>query len=233
MEKMYGFKEKDVIGLAELIKNKGEKSLTDVFNEYSLINGKAKGTVRNLYYALAKKSATDKDFCQKYLDGKMLEVSQIVQFDGEQERELIRKILLAKHKGKSVRSQIMILANGDAKLALRYQNKYRNALKNKPQLISEIVSEIKRQGQEISMDVIVKPNNGMVSSEQFDKLKNEIDNLVLKISSKIRKENQFLKERIAVLESENLKLSSMLYGKVRPIDTKKYFDLTNKKEFIN
>ena len=83
------------------------------------------------------------------------------------------------------------------------------------------------------MDAIVKPNKGMVSNEQFDKLKNEIDNLVLKISSKIRKENQFLKERIAVLESENLKLSSMLYGNVRPIDTKKYFDLANKKEFIN
>ena len=95
MEKMYGFKEKDVIGLAELIKNRGEKTLTEVFNEYSLINGKAKGTVRNLYYALAKKSATDKEFCQKYLDGKPLEVSQIVQFDGEQERDLIRKILLS------------------------------------------------------------------------------------------------------------------------------------------
>ena len=233
MEKMYGFKEKDVIGLAELIKNRGAKSLTDVFNEYSLTNGKAKGTVRNLYYALAKKSANDKDFCQKYLDGNVLKVSPIIQFDNDQERQLIKQILIAKKNGKSVRSQIMILANGDAKLALRYQNKYRNALKNKPQLISEIVSEVKEQGQEISMDIIAKPNTSIVSSEQFDKLKNEIDNLVLKISSKIRKENAFLKERIAVLESENLKLTSILYGNARPIDTKKYFNLTNKKEFIN
>ena len=98
MDKMYGFKEKDVIGLAELIKNRGSKSLSDVFNEYGLINGKAKGTVRNLYYALAKKSITDTEFCKKYLDGKPLEVNPIIQFDIEQERELIKKIILAKQR---------------------------------------------------------------------------------------------------------------------------------------
>lgn len=233
MEKIYGFKQKDVIGLAQMINNRGNRSLSEVFNEYAIVNGKANGTVRNLYYALAKKSATDKEFCDKYLGGKALQVSQIVQFDKDQERQLIKKILLAKQSGKSVRSEIMALSNGDAKTALRYQNKYRNALRNKPQVISDIIGEIKGEGTTFTDKNMVDTQKSIISNQQFDRLKHEIDNLVGKIALKIRKENACLKERITILESENLKLKSLLYGGIKPIDTKKYFNLSNNKEFIN
>jgi hypothetical protein len=66
MEKIYGYKEKDVFALANFIKEKGELPLSTLFERFGAINGKAKGTVRNLYYALAKKSNADKEFCQKY-----------------------------------------------------------------------------------------------------------------------------------------------------------------------
>ena len=232
MEKMYGFKEKDVLSFIEYINNNKGLPLSQIFSEYALINGKAKGTIRNLYYALAKQSAVDSEFCNKYLNGKPLSVGQIIQFDAKQEKELIKSILLARQKGRSVRSEIMLLANSDAKLALRYQNKYRNAIKNKPELINQIVLEINKENN-ANTDIVGAPIKSIVSKEQFEKLKNQIDSLVLRISSSLRKENACLKERIKILEGENLKLMSLLYGTNKPNNTEKYFVRLNKKQFIN
>ena len=100
MEKIYGYKEKDIIGLAQFLKQNANKSLTSVFNEYALINGKAQGTVRNLYYALAKRSLIDNDFCNKYLQGKPITVSKITQFDGDEQTKLLEQVVIAKQQGK-------------------------------------------------------------------------------------------------------------------------------------
>ena len=131
MEKIYGYKEKDVIQLAKFINGRKDKTLTKTFNEFAVEHGKSKGTVRNLYYAIAKLSNKDQEFCDKYLNGQPIFVSEVENFSKEQEMELVKKVLLLKHQGKSVRNAINLLANGDAKLALRYQNKYRNFIKTK------------------------------------------------------------------------------------------------------
>ena len=78
MEKIYGYKQDDVVLLAEYLKNRRGGSLSKVFYEYGKMHNKATGTVRNLYYALAKKSAEDEQFCNKYFDGVPLKVSKIV-----------------------------------------------------------------------------------------------------------------------------------------------------------
>ncbi|MBE7084154.1 MAG: hypothetical protein E7373_06120 [Clostridiales bacterium] len=233
MEKIYGYKEKDVIGLAEFLKSRQNVSLTSTFTEYGRLNKKAKGTVRNLYYALAKLSVTDKEFCQKYLDGKPLQVSKIVEFNECEERQLIKKILIAKNQGLSVRSEIMKLANGDGKIALRYQNKYRNAIKNNPKLISEIINELSLNGINVALENKSKSVYEGVTDEQFNKLKNEINNLVGKISLKTQKENEFLKQRIIQLEKENLKLYTLLYGTNQPIDALKFFKREEKSKMLN
>ena len=232
MDKIYGYKEQDVFALAEFIKDKNESSLSSLFEKFGAINGKAKGTVRNLYYALAKKCKTDKDFCQKYLSGKPIKISKIVEFNKQDEKELIKNIILQKNEGKSVRSIIMEMANGDAKLSLRYQNKYRNAIKNNPILIAEIISEINTEGKRLSVE-ITKQSKNIISDMQFNKLKNEIDALVQKISSKVKRENEYLKERVARLESENLKLISILYGNQNPTDARKFFSALKPKEFMH
>ncbi len=233
MDKIYGYKEKDIIGLAEFLKENKNQSLSSTFLKYSVINGKAKGTVRNLYYALAKKSNEDKEFCDKYLDGKPLFISKIVEFNHCEEKELIKKILLERQKGRSVRSAIMELASGDGKVALRYQNKYRNVIKNKPLLVSQIVEEIKKDGQVIKVDLKNEQTQNIISKTQFDKLKSEIDNLVGRICAKLRKENDYLKQRIGVLETENLKLLSLLYQNDKNSEASKYFITTKQKQFIN
>ena len=211
MEKIYGYKEKDVVGLAEFLKERGNQSLTKVFQSYGEKFGKAKGPVRNLYYALAKRSQADEEFCNKYLGGKPLSVGKIIEFNDCEERALIKTVLKEKARGKSVRSAIMGITSGDAKTSLRYQNKYRNALKNKPELITEVIEELKSEGV-----IVQNPSKGdaknFLSEENFNKLKGEINNLVAKIALKEKKDNEYLKEKILILEKENLRLRRALYG---------------------
>ena len=231
MEKIYGYKEKDVIGLAEFIKNRGTRSLSAVFEKYGAQTGKAKGTVRNLYYALAKYSHKDEEFCKRYLNGKPITVSKIVEFNEREEKELVKKILTAKSLGKSCRSAIMELSGGDGKVALRYQNKFRNAVKNKPELIKEISCELKEQGYNVSERQ--KPIKEYISDTQFNRLKGEINNLVARIALKTKKENEYLKERVTVLERENLKLYSLLYGENKTELAIKYFRTGGGENAIN
>lgn len=205
MEKMYGYKEEDVISLARFITERKGVNLTKIFEQFSLKTGKAQGTIRNMYYALVKFSAKNHEFTKKYLDGVTLSASKIVEFSKKEESELVEKILVLKQQGKSVRQAIGILSNGDEKLALRYQNKYRNILKKSPELIE-------KTSKKIGLETKTENKTPIISDAQYLKLKQEIDGLVGRISTKIRKENELLKARIEVLELENLRLNNLLYA---------------------
>ena len=223
MEKIYGYKEKDVIQLAKFINGRKDKTLTKTFNEFAVEHGKSKGTVRNLYYALAKLSNKDQEFCDKYLNGQPIFVSEVENFSKEQEKELVKKVLLLKHQGKSVRNAINLLANGDAKLALRYQNKYRNFIKTKREELNLLIEEIKKEnGVTIELETI--KTQEYFNEFQLKRLKAEINGLVSRISQDLQKENQMLKERINFLQNENLKLNRLLYGTNTPIE---YFSKHN------
>ena len=223
MEKIYGYKEKDVIQLAKFISERKDKTLTKTFKEFAVEHGKSKGTVRNLYYALAKLSNKDQEFCDKYLNGQPIFVSEVENFSKEQEKELVKKVLLLKHQGKSVRNAINILANGEAKLALRYQNKYRNFIKTKREELNLLIEEIKKENG-ITIELETIKTQEYFNEFQLKRLKTEINGLVSKISQDLQKENQMLKERINFLQSENLKLNRLLYGTNTPIE---YFSKHN------
>ena len=235
MEKIYGYREQDVIGLAQFLKNRERESLTKTFERFGIERGKAKGTVRNLYYALAKKSVEDKEFCNKYLEGKPLSVGRIIEFEKAEERKLIKEILIAKKNGRSVRSIIMELSGGDGKLALRYQNKFRGAVKSKPRLIAEIIEELKAEGQD-NLEILTEKKSeakSYFSEAQFAKVKREIDGLVNRIADKVQRENQNLRLKIAALESENLRLCNLLYGENKSVDALKFFRMRGDKSLLN
>ena len=232
MEKIYGYKEKDIIGLADFLKKNENRSLSQTFKKYGELNDKAKGTVRNLYYALAKRSNFDAEFCEKYLGGKPISVAKIVEFNQREERELIKKILLAKKDGRSVRNAIIELSGGDAKLSLRYQNKFRNAMKCKPHLIAEIIAELKNEGKNVCFDG-EKSVEEVVSESQLKRLKTEINGLVGKIAESVRRENEYLKDRIIRLERENLKLYNLLYGQEKPDKAYEFFKSREKRNALN
>ena len=134
MNKINGYTEEEAKTLVEYIKDgkrKG-KTLTYLFAAYGLEHGRAKGSVRNYYYALMKNERMDERIV-KLLDGSELSVEKIKEFSPEETDKVLRSILKEKSKGLSVRRAIFNLSGGDDKLMLRLQNKYRNTLKKEPQ----------------------------------------------------------------------------------------------------
>ncbi len=143
MNKINGYTEEEAKNLVDFIKEGKQKgkTLTYLFETYGLENGRAKGSVRNYYYALMKNEKGDERIV-KLLDGTELSVEKIREFTPEETDEVLRSILAEKSKGLSVRRAIFNLSGGDDKLMLRLQNKYRNTLKKEPGRIAEIAAEL-------------------------------------------------------------------------------------------
>ena len=143
MQKINGYTEDEAKELVEFIEDgkRGGRTLTSLFAEYGQRKGRAKGSVRNYYYALMK-NQTDDERIVKLLDGKRLTVGKIRAFTDEEADEAIRSILKEKAKGLSVRKAIFRISGGDDKLTLRLQNKYRNTLKKNPEKIAAIEREL-------------------------------------------------------------------------------------------
>lgn len=203
MDKIYGYKQEDLIALSKEIVGRGNKTLQSIFEDFAKTRSKAKGTVRNLYYALVRYAKANPDFCEKHLGGVIPSVEKIQSFSKVEEEALISKIKEGINEGKSVRSIVLALANGDAKLALRYQNKYRAYLVKNP----EYNARIKRANPHQELR-----SQPPIPQTVFNKLKKDINSLVDKISLKEKKENAVLRKRIAFLEAENLRLSRLVYG---------------------
>ena len=60
--------------------------------------------------------------------------------------QLVENVLRGRAKGQSVRACLQELSGGDHSLMLRYQNKYRSVLKNRPELISSTAEKLRAQG---------------------------------------------------------------------------------------
>lgn len=206
MQKIYGYKDEDLKNFTEYLKNK-PRPLTRCFKEYALLSGKADGTIRNMYYAIAKKSRTDKDFNEEFLHGETFKVNKPEKFGEQEKLSLIKKILEMKASGKSVRAAISVLSGGDEKLSLRYQNKFRNVVKTEPGLIDRLLKEIEKgRGGKLLEFSYTKMVKNVVPDQMMKKLQSAVNGLVEKISSETKKENAMLKEKLRILEKENLKL---------------------------
>ena len=212
MNKINGYTEEEARGLVEYIKagKKKGKTLTYLFETYGLKHGRAKGSVRNYYYALMKNERGDERIVQ-LLDGSALSVEKIREFTEEEATETLRSILLEKSKGLSVRRAIFNLANGDDKLMLRLQNKYRNTLKKQPEKLVELAKELgldeelfrteKRQKKE-------QTRGARLPDKDFlrRRLENEINALYDRLAQALKVENERLRAENEQLKSENEQL---------------------------
>lgn len=218
MGKIYGYNQKDVLAFAELLKTSSNRPLKSLFEEFSVTSGKAKGTVRNLYYEIVKRSNNDCDFCKKYFNGKPLLVKKTKCFTKEQEDWLVSQVFDGTAKGQSVRKTLLGLADGDLKLALRYQNKYRNLIVRNPDLFNKAKEQ---RGKNKLNSKFTLPT---ISDSLLNKLKSSINNLVERVALKEKEENLYLKKRVTYLEQENLRLSRLLYGRDDLSKAIKYFN---------
>ena len=207
MNKINGYTEEEAKNLVDYIKEgKGRgKTLTYLFETYGVKHGRAKGSVRNYYYALMKNEKSDERIT-RLLDGTALSVEKIREFTEEETDAALRSILLEKSKGVSVRRAICNLSEGDDKLMLRLQNKYRNTLKKQPERIAEIAKDL---GLKEEAERVLKRGNRAERKALPDndflrrRLENEINALYDRLAKALKTENERLRAENAALKAEN------------------------------
>lgn len=141
MEKINGYTKEEAQSLVKYVcEGKGQgKTLTRIFEEYAKSTGRARGSVRNYYYALLK--STDNADVREILKDTRLKAEESRPFTDEETDVILKAILKERSRGVSVRRAVLNLAGGDDKLMLRYQNKYRNVLLKQPERIRKLMSE--------------------------------------------------------------------------------------------
>ena len=183
MNKINGYTEEEATGLIEYIytgKNAG-KTLSYLFETYGKEHSRAKGSVRNYYYAFLK---NQDGRAKQILEGKNLHAGTIRPFTEEETDEMLKKVLAERSKGYSVRRAIMNVSEGDERLMLRMQNKYRNLLKKQPERVEKAAREA-----------------GIPEEKSFlqRKLEREIDMLYSRLAMNLRRENEELKAELEKL----------------------------------
>ncbi|HIV28723.1 MAG TPA: hypothetical protein IAA64_12165 [Candidatus Ornithocaccomicrobium faecavium] len=109
--------------------------LKAVFDRIAAQTGRRPNSIRNYYYAQVRQR-----------EGGCERPARFVPFSEEEVRWLLDKVLRDRAQGHSVRSCLQRLADGDHSLMLRYQNKYRAVIKNRPELVREIVDALNAEG---------------------------------------------------------------------------------------
>lgn len=187
MNKINGYTEEEAKSLVAYVcesKKKG-KTLSSTFADYANKTGRAKGSVRNYYYALLR--LTDNEKVKDMLTGTGLKAEKITQFSDEETDRILKAILTQKSKGISVRRAVLNLSGGDDKLMLRYQNKYRNVSAKEPERIEKLMREC-----------------GLTSGEEAKKrLEQEINGLYDRLAGGLKEENKRLCTVIKKLTDEN------------------------------
>ena len=98
MNKINGYTEEEATGLIEYIysgRNAG-KTLSYLFETYGKEHSRAKGSVRNYYYAFLK---NQDGRAKQILEGKNLHAGTIRPFTEEETDEMLKKVLAERSKG--------------------------------------------------------------------------------------------------------------------------------------
>ena len=187
MNKINGYTEDEARAFVQYMYagKRAGRTLSSLFEGYAKKSGRAKGSVRNYYYALLR--STGNKEVKKLLRGTDLKAEPVRAFTDEETDMILRRILTEKSKGISVRRAVLELAGGDDKLMLRYQNKYRNVLAKQPERIKELMQEC----------------GGGRAVRRVEK---EIDGLYDRLASDLREENLRLREKVKQLTDENAAL---------------------------
>lgn len=195
MNKINGYSEQEAKNLVEFVAEgrRAGKPLSGMFAQYAQKTGRAKGSVRNYYYALLRSTGDER--VKKLLSGTELKAEKIIPFSEEETDNILKEILKRKSSGVSVRRAVMELAGGDDKLMLRYQNKYRNTADKQPERIERLMRECGLKGGE---DAARK------------RIEEEINCLYDKLASSLKEENKRLTTMIKRLTDENALLRLQL-----------------------
>ncbi len=188
MNKINGYTEEEAKKLVQYVcdgKKEG-KTLSGLFASYAKKTGRAKGSVRNYYYALLRSTGDER--VRAMLQGTELKAEKIIPFSELETDKILKEILIQKSKGISVRKAVLTLAKGDDRLMLRYQNKYRNVVTKQPERIERLMRECG-----LKCD----------SDEARARIEAEINGLYDRLASSLKEENKRLTTLLKRLTDEN------------------------------
>ena len=199
MAKINGYSREEAESFVKYIcQGKGQgKTLTRIFEEYAAATHRAKGSVRNYYYALLK--STENAEVREILKGTSLKAEDVRPFTDEETDKILREILRQKSRGVSVRRAVLNLANGDDKLMLRYQNKYRNVMSKQPERIERLLKECGLDSSDGGRQALEDKINNL-----YDRLNSSLKDEVKRLKKKKKKltdENSLLKLQVKNLQS--------------------------------
>ena len=199
MAKINGYSREEAESFVKYIcQGKGQgKTLTRIFEEYAAATHRAKGSVRNYYYALLK--STDNAEVREILKGTSLRAEDVRPFTDEETDKILREILRQKSKGVSVRRAVLNLADGDDKLMLRYQNKYRNVMSKQPERIERLMKECGLDSSDGGRQALEDRINSL-----YDRLNSSLKDEVKRLTALVKKltdENSLLKLQVKNLQS--------------------------------
>ena len=210
MKEYSRWKDSEVKELFTMIENnkKCGKSLLSVFSEYAAISGRKRNSVRNYYYQEIAALKNDSVRAQKLginLDNHTVVTANL--FSENEERECLKQILKYEKEGMSIRKACLTLAENNIDKMVRYQNKYRSVLKNNPELLNEIRSELKIEKKENLNNVVYfKKKQTKTISE------NDINSLFLGLIKLVKKSaaESVEKKILSDLEASNSSLRKAL-----------------------
>ena len=199
MAKINGYSREEAESFVKYIcRGKGQgKTLTRIFEEYAAATHRAKGSVRNYYYALLK--STDNAEVREILKGTSLRAEDVRPFTDEETDKILREILRQKSRGVSVRRAVLNLADGDDKLMLRYQNKYRNVMSKQPERIERLMKECGLDSSDGGRQALEDKINSL-----YDRLNSSLKDEVKRLTALVKKltdENSLLKLQVKNLQS--------------------------------
>ena len=137
--------------------------LRHVFESLSGELGRKPNSIRNYYYARLR----------QHPESSVQRAAPFQTFTQEEVRALLRQVLMARGQGKSVRSCVMDMAQGDHSRMLRYQNKYRTVLRRCPSLVEEVSQELRAEGLpcpelEDHQEELIQPDSAHLDYEVSD-----------------------------------------------------------------
>ena len=109
--------------------------LKAVFENIAEKTGRRPNSIRNYYYAQVRRQKGEEKIPARF-----------VPFTDDEVEWLLTEVLTARSQGSSVRACLQKLAGGDHGLTLRYQNKYRAVIKNRPEYVKKLVEKLNGEG---------------------------------------------------------------------------------------
>lgn len=137
---------KELFDLVKQTSDEG-KGLFSAFETMSKRCQRSINSVRNYYYSQLKMF----ELVPSLADDLGIELvktkrEEFELFGEEEIVSLVRNILIRKAEGKSVRAVIAEMSGGNAKLALRLQNKYRSMIAHHKNKVTAIMNSLSREG---------------------------------------------------------------------------------------